>query len=621
MNTVDGYAMSLWDSGYGDFVMRPDLARCAACRGRRAPRWCCADLIWEDGTPWWRRPRQILQAAARRGSPSAAWRAWSAPSSSSSSSTTPTRRRGQKGYRDLNPANLYNVDYSLLGTARVEPLLRRSGSGWTARACRSESAKGECNLGQHEIAFRYDRRAGHVRQPLALQDRRQGDRGAGGHGAHVHGQVERARGQLLPHPPVAPRRRRRGGDGRRRRRRARLSDARGAFVAGQLATCASSRCCFAPNINSYKRFAAGSFAPTAVEWGVDNRTCALRLVGHGPSLRVENRVPGGDVNPYLAVAAMIAGGLHGIEQELALEDAFAGNAYAADAPRVPTTLREAAGPVGASAVPREAFGEDVSSTTPTWRGSSSRRSTRRSPTGSGSGASSACDPRTWRSHDVRRTRRPKRSCAHGHQPATEDVAVRRTRRSTPRPPGAFDALADVAPGDRARLLRRFATRSTSTSRSWPARGAQRRSHGRQRAVGGGQRPRRARLLRRAPERLFGRQIPVAGGVDMTFHEPLGVVGVIVPWNFPMPIAGWGFAPALAAGNTVVLKPAELTPLTAIRLGELALEAGLPGGRLHGRPGKGPWWRTVGRPIRTCARSSSPGRPTSASAIMRAAPTR
>ena len=90
----------------------------------------------------------------------------------------------------------------------------------------------------------------------------------------------------------------------------------------------------------------------------------------------------------------------------------------------------------------------------------------------------------------------------------------------------------------------------------------------------------------APERLFGRQIPVPGGIDLTFHEPLGVVGVIVPWNFPMPIAGWGFAPALAAGNTVVLKPAELTPLTAIRLGELALEAGLPEGVFTVIPGKG-----------------------------------
>ena len=89
----------------------------------------------------------------------------------------------------------------------------------------------------------------------------------------------------------------------------------------------------------------------------------------------------------------------------------------------------------------------------------------------------------------------------------------------------------------------------------------------------------------APERLFGRQIPVAGGIDVTFHEPLGVVGIIVPWNFPMPILGWGMAPALAAGNTVVLKPAELTPLTAIRIGELALEAGLPEGVLTSSPAR------------------------------------
>ncbi len=95
-----------------------------------------------------------------------------------------------------------------------------------------------------------------------------------------------------------------------------------------------------------------------------------------------------------------------------------------------------------------------------------------------------------------------------------------------------------------------------------------------------------RYFSAAPERLFGRQIPVAGGLDVTFKEPLGVVSVIVPWNFPMPIAGWGFAPALAAGNTVVLKPAELTPLTAMFLGQLALDAGIPEGVFTVLPGKG-----------------------------------
>ena len=152
---------------------------------------------------------------------------------------------------------------------------------------------------------------------------------------------------------------------------------------------------------------------------------------------------------------------------------------------------------------------------------------------------------------------------------------------------AFESWCDVAPPDRARLLRTFAERvdahldelarlevvnagHTISNARWEA--------GNVRDV--------LNYYSAAPERLFGRQIPVAGGVNITFKEPLGVVGVIVPWNFPMPIAGWGFAPAIAAGNTVVLKPAELTPLTAMRLGELALEAGLPEGVFTVIPGKG-----------------------------------
>ena len=126
----------------------------------------------------------------------------------------------------------------------------------------------------------------------------------------------------------------------------------------------------------------------------------------------------------------------------------------------------------------------------------------------------------------------------------------------------------------------------------------------------------------APERLTGRQIPVAGGLDITFHEPLGVVGIIVPWNFPMPIAGWGFAPALAAGNTVVLKPAELTPLTALRLGELALAGGPARGRPHGAaPARDRSSGSGSSPIRRCARSASPAPPRSANRSWPAAPTR
>lgn len=131
------------------------------------------------------------------------------------------------------------------------------------------------------------------------------------------------------------------------------------FVAGQLAHLEELTLLFAPQINSYKRYVEGSFAPTAIKWGRDNRTCALRLVGHGPSLRLENRVPGGDVNPYLAVAGIIAAGMDGIERELPLEPAFEGNAYTADAARVPDNLARAVELWEGSAWVRDTFGEEV----------------------------------------------------------------------------------------------------------------------------------------------------------------------------------------------------------------------------------------------------------------------
>ncbi|TCC27641.1 aldehyde dehydrogenase family protein [Kribbella speibonae] len=152
---------------------------------------------------------------------------------------------------------------------------------------------------------------------------------------------------------------------------------------------------------------------------------------------------------------------------------------------------------------------------------------------------------------------------------------------------AFETWRDVTPADRGRLLRRFADAVDADLENLAALEVENAGHtiGNARWEAGNVRD-VLTYYSAAPERLFGKQIPVAGGIDVTFQEPLGVVGVIVPWNFPMPIAGWGFAPALAAGNTVVLKPAELTPLTALRLAELALEAGLPPGVFEVVPGKG-----------------------------------
>jgi acyl-CoA reductase-like NAD-dependent aldehyde dehydrogenase len=343
---------------------------------------------------------------------------------------------------------------------------------------------------------------------------------------------------------------------------------------------------YAPNINSYKRFQPGSFAPTAIAWGRDNRTCALRVVGHGAGLRMENRVPGGDVNPYLAVGAMLAGGLHGIENELKLEPAFVGNAYAADVAHVPTTLAEARDLLAGSAIARAAFGDDVVDhyvNAPTSRSAPSMPPSR---TGNASVASSGSE-----THE----RKHLMSTTHDViNPATEEVVttldlvgVEETDAAIAKAVEVGPAWRAVSPADRGMLLRRFADVVEEHTEELARLEVTNAGH----TIGNarweaGNVVNVLRYYSAAPERLFGRQIPVAGGLDVTFKEPLGVVSVIVPWNFPMPIAGWGFAPALAAGNTVVLKPAELTPLTAIRLGELALQAGLPEGVFTILPGKG-----------------------------------
>ncbi|MFZ5850110.1 MAG: glutamine synthetase family protein [Actinomycetota bacterium] len=365
MNTVDGYAMSSWDTGYGDFVMDLDLATLRRIPWHEGTALVLADLRWEDGPDVVASPRQVLRRQLARlhergleafvgtelefivfrDSYEAAW---------------------QGGYRGLTPANLYNVDYSMLGTARVEPLLRRIRNGMAGAGLVVESAKGECNLGQHEIAFRYTdalRTAdNHVvyktgakeiaaQEGLSLTfmakyDEREGN------SCHVHLSFRDTDGHpvLAAGPANGPA----AGPAAHG-----LSPMGAHFLAGQLAHLRELTLLFAPNVNSYKRYVAGSFAPTAVRWGRDNRTCALRLVGHGASLRVENRVPGGDVNPYLAIAGMVAAGLDGIDRALPLEDAYQGNAYLADAARVPDNLDEACRLWEHSAFARQVFGDEV----------------------------------------------------------------------------------------------------------------------------------------------------------------------------------------------------------------------------------------------------------------------
>jgi glutamine synthetase len=357
MNTVDGYEMSSWASGYGDFVMRPDFGTLRRVPWQPGTAMVLADLFDAAGNAVYASPRQILQRQLARLAEHGLT-AYAGTELEFVLYRDSYEEAFDKGYRDLVPANQYNVDYSLLGTARVEPLLRRIRNDMYGAGLLPESAKGECNFGQHEIAFRYADAVtcadNHViykngAKEIAAQEGMSlsfmaKPNAREGNSCHIHFSLrgDDDRSAML-------------GDGP-----AHLSEIGQRAMAGLLATMREFSLLFAPNINSYKRYQPGSFAPTALRWGVDNRTCALRMAGHGEGMRVENRVPGGDVNPYLAIAALVAGAVHGIENELALEPEFVGNAYGDDtAERVPTTLRDAQHLWLGSDVAREAFGADV----------------------------------------------------------------------------------------------------------------------------------------------------------------------------------------------------------------------------------------------------------------------
>ena len=363
MSTADGYAMSSWASGYGDFAMVPDLSTLRLVPWHPATALVLADLTWFDGTPVAASPRQILRRQldrlAERG-----LAAFAGTELELIVYRDSYEQAWQRGYRELTPVNQYNVDYSLLGTARVEPLLRRLRREMAGAGLSPESAKGECNYGQHEVAFRYaealtcaDHHAVYkngakeiaAQEGLALTFMAKPNEREG-NSCHIHFSLRSAGSGA---PVFADEGH--GGEGHG------MSALMRQAMAGILATMRDFTLWYAPNVNSYKRFQPGSFAPTALRWGRDNRTCAVRVVGHSPAgLRLENRVPGGDVNPYLALAAMTAGALYGVEHELSLEDPFTGNAYDdADAPRVPATLRDAAALWQGSAVARAAFGDDV----------------------------------------------------------------------------------------------------------------------------------------------------------------------------------------------------------------------------------------------------------------------
>ena len=354
MNTVDGYAMSSWDSGYGDMVMRPDMSTLRLLPWLPGTALVMADLCWENGDPVVASPRSVLRSQldrlAQRG-----LGAFVGTELEFIVFDDTYRAAWASGYRGLTKSSDYNIDYAIHASTRMEPLLRDIRLGMDGAGMYCEGVKGECNFGQQEIAFRYDDamvtcdnhtiykngakeiadQHGKSLTFMAKFDEREGN------SCHIHISLRGTDGSaVFAEGPE-------------------MSQMFRSFIAGQLATLRDFTLFYAPNINSYKRFVEGSFAPTAVAWGVDNRTCALRVVGHGHSMRMECRAPGGDVNQYLAVAALIAGGLHGIDAGLELPAALEGNAYDSDAQRLPTTLAEAADLFRNSALAREAFGDEV----------------------------------------------------------------------------------------------------------------------------------------------------------------------------------------------------------------------------------------------------------------------
>jgi glutamine synthetase len=361
MNTVDGYAISSWERGYGDMEFVLDERTIRRLTHLPATAMVQCDLVWPpDGSgehsPVVQSPRSILQAQLDR-LDAHGWAAYAGTELEFIAFDTTYEQAALSGYREMTPVNQYNIDYSILGTTRAEPLLRAIRNHMYDAGLDVEGAKGECNFGQHEIGFLYAdamttadnhvvyknaakeiaAQQGKSITFMAKYDQREGS------SCHIHLSLRGTDGELVFWDDEAS-------------SRTALYDH---FVAGVLATARDFTLFYAPNINSYKRFAQGSFAPTAVAWGHDNRTCAVRLVGQGAGARMENRLPGADANPYLALAAMIAGGLHGIENELALEDELVGNAYTSDKPEVPKTMAGAREVFAASEVARAALGDEV----------------------------------------------------------------------------------------------------------------------------------------------------------------------------------------------------------------------------------------------------------------------
>jgi glutamine synthetase len=351
MDPQPGYAMASWERGYGDFHLRPDLATLRRIPWLEGTALVLCDVMWEDGSPVVASPRQVLRTQVERAR-AAGYDAMFGSELEFYLLKESYAEAYAKHYRDLTPSVPYILDYHILATTYDEPLLRQIRNGMQAAGVPVESSKGEAWPGQQEINFRYadalTTADGHVVYKNGAKEiahlngcsitfMAKPDHTWIGNSCHIHASLWREGENAF----------------------AGESDVFEQFLAGWIACARELALFLAPNVNSYKRYAAGSWAPTTLAWGHDNRTCGFRIVGHGSSQRVETRIPGGDVNPYLAFAALIAAGLHGIDNALELPPPLEGNAYESDAERFPSTLREAVAELERGSVARAAFGDEV----------------------------------------------------------------------------------------------------------------------------------------------------------------------------------------------------------------------------------------------------------------------
>ena len=359
MDPVPGYAMANWEKGYGDFHLAPDLETLRRIPWLDRTALVLCDVDWEDGEAVVQSPRQILKRQVER-----ALERGYLPMMGSELEFYLLKESyaeaHEKHYRGLTPSIPYILDYHILATTFDEDVVGAIRRGINAAGIPVEFTKGEAWPGQHELNFRfadavttadrhvvYKNGAKEIAHQLgsSITFMAKPDHTWIGSSCHIHLSLwdpEGTRSLFPSEDPHEP------------------SEVFRHCLGGLTAHMRELSAFVAPNINSYKRYASESWAPTTLAWGRDNRTCGFRLVGHGNGLRVESRIPGADTNPYLAFAAMIAAGLHGLDNELEAPPLFEGNAYAdPDLPRVPSTLREAIDELERSKVAREALGDDV----------------------------------------------------------------------------------------------------------------------------------------------------------------------------------------------------------------------------------------------------------------------